>query len=127
MRTPGFALARAECGDRNTRACFEAASADDARACAGAWTDVDARVEGGWTPLPGGCANDTPEVVMAQVPEAGADPEARTGNDNTPPGLAKNTEKHDRPEGPPAAERRTVQVVVLLSATRHGAVFHPLA
>ena len=72
MLLPGVAFARAECSQWNTETFFEAASADDVRACLDAGADVAARDEDGLTPLHLAARDGTPEVVTALL-DAGAD------------------------------------------------------
>ena len=78
------ALAQPSCGDWNTQAFFQRATAADGSRCLEAGADLEARGEDGWTPLHVAAGlSGTPAVVTALL-AAGADPAARDAGGRIP-------------------------------------------
>ncbi len=87
MLAPAPAAAQ-DCSDFNTEAFFEAATAEQVRACLAAGADVGARTELGMTPLHWAAGSGTPEAIRALL-DAGADAAAKTERGSTPFDVAK--------------------------------------
>ena len=78
------ALAQPSCGDWNTPAFFQRATAADVSRCLAGGADLEARGENGVTPLHHAAAFSKAPAVVTALLAAGADLEARAANGVTP-------------------------------------------
>ena len=88
----GPAHAQAGCADWNTGDYFEAATVADVERCLAAGADIEARNEGGMTPLHWAAVFGTAETVTALL-AAGADPRARDESGEIPFDKAEPNER----------------------------------
>ena len=78
------ALAQPSCGDWNTEAFFQRATAADVSRCLAGGADLEARDEDGWAPLHFAAVHSEIPAVVAVLLDAGADLERGLRKDGRP-------------------------------------------
>ena len=79
----GQAQAQVDCADWNTSDFFKVATGPDVMRCLGQGADIEARAEGGFTPLHHAAANSTAEAINALI-DAGTLVDVRGESGGTP-------------------------------------------